>query len=97
MTTIVEGTILAFKRYKEILEDIKVKPDDHSGKENPLVLPHALWMCNYSLDYFKKNPFTYPVDKFSRWLGFVQAILVLHKITTVENERNVTRPWFTSK
>jgi hypothetical protein len=95
LTTLVEGNILAFNRYKTILEDRKVKAKDQSGDENPLTLSHALWMCNYSLDYFKKNPNTYPLDKFSRWLGFVQAILVLHKVTTVEDERNITRPWFT--
>lgn len=95
MTTLVEGNILAFKRYKEMLEDKKVKPKDQSSDDNPLTLSHALWMCNYSLDYFKKYPYSYPLDKFSRWLGFVQAILVMHKLTTVENERNITRPWFT--
>jgi hypothetical protein len=97
LTTLVEGNILAFNRYKLMLESASIKPEDHSGKDNPLVLAHALWMCNYSLDYFKKYPFTYPLDKFSRWLGFVQAILILHKLTTVEDERNITRPWFTSK
>lgn len=95
MTTLVEGNILAFKRYKQMLEDRKIKPEDHASKDNPLVLPHALWMCNNALDYYKHYPNSYPLDKFSRWLGFVQAILVLHKVTTVEMERNITRPWFT--
>lgn len=97
MTTLVEGNILAFKRYKEMLEGAGTKPKDQSGEKNPLTLSHALWMCDYALDYFKKNPFTYPLDKFSRWLGFVQAILVLHKVTTVDQERNITRPWFTGE
>jgi hypothetical protein len=74
LTTLVEGNILAFKRYKEILEDKKVTPKDQSADDNPLTLSHALWMCNYSLDYYKKYPYSYPLDKFSRWLGFVQAM-----------------------
>lgn len=93
MTTLIEGNILALNRYKKMLEDRKVNAKNEV-ETNPLSLPHALWMINEALSVYKKTPFTYPLDKYSRWLGFIQAILVMHKVTTVNNERNVTRPWF---
>jgi hypothetical protein len=33
------------------------------------------------------------VDKFSRWLGFVQGVMIMRKFTTVKEERDWTRPW----
>lgn len=37
---------------------------------------------------------TYPLDKLSRWLGFVQAYVIFTNQTTVESERNFSRPLF---
>ncbi|PCJ96749.1 MAG: hypothetical protein COA52_00650 [Hyphomicrobiales bacterium] len=63
--------------------------------ENPLSLEHVYWMCcecNKSIDVKnKKNAWS--VDKYSRWIGFIQAALVMHKITTVDEERDKTREW----
>ena len=33
----------------------------------------------------------YPIDKLSRWLGFVQGTVISKKYTTVVDERNNTR------
>lgn len=55
-----------------------------------LQLSYAGWM----LDQMKANAETWPTDKLNRWLGFVQAILVLHGLTTVDVERDRTRPIF---
>ena len=60
----------------------------HLPKE--LGLKHAGWM----LDQVKENSTTWPVDKLNRWIGFVQAILVLHEKVTVDQERERTRPLF---
>ncbi len=62
----------------------------HLAKE--LTLGHAGWM----LDRVKENASTWPVDKLHRWIGFVQAILVLHEKVTVDQERERTRPLFHS-
>ncbi len=40
------------------------------------------------------NTAEYPEDKLNRWLGFVQGILIVQGFTTVEAERNFTRPLF---
>lgn len=39
----------------------------------------------------------WPPDKTGRWLGYVQAILIeVVSVTTIEKERNFTRPLFHS-
>lgn len=36
----------------------------------------------------------YPLLKLNRWLGYIQGVLIERKATTVEDERNWTRPLF---
>lgn len=40
------------------------------------------------------NGKTWPIDKSSRWLGFVQAKLIQHNIITLDGERGDTRNVF---
>ena len=41
------------------------------------------------------NCVVWPADKTGRWLGYVQCLLIeVEKVTTVEVERNFTRPLF---
>lgn len=35
------------------------------------------------------------IEKLNRWLGYIQGYLIAHGITTVEIERDWTRPIFT--
>jgi hypothetical protein len=35
-----------------------------------------------------------PLEKLNRWLGYVQGVLIERGFTTVEEERNWTRPLF---
>lgn len=37
------------------------------------------------------------IGKANRWLGYVQGILIANGLTTVEVERNFTRPYFQEK
>lgn len=91
------GTLRAIARYKEMLAVKNVKAINHTIIENgdPTSLEHILWMCN---ELEKKIvPYTgtgFSVDKFSRWVGFVQGILIAKGLTTVQAERDITRPWF---
>lgn len=90
-----EGTILAFERYIAMLDKLGIKSADLSAKKItyknlPEMLPHARWMCETALA--KKETFSF--DKASRWLGFVQAIMIFNGLTSIEDERNITRPWF---
>ncbi len=36
----------------------------------------------------------WPIDKSSRWLGFIQAGVIQLKLTSIEKERNFSRPLF---
>lgn len=35
-----------------------------------------------------------PIEKANRWLGYIQGVLISRGITTVEEERDWTRPLF---
>ena len=35
-----------------------------------------------------------PIDKISRWFGFIQGVLTVNKVITVEEERQFTRMFF---
>lgn len=72
-----------FNRYIEMLKGKEVEPKNNI--DAPLSLEHAYWMCE---ECFKND---WSLSKVSRWLGFIQAVLVMHKITTVNEERNETR------
>ena len=62
---------------------------ENQVETNSLSLPHALWMCETALKGHLKEGWS--IDKVSRWQGYVQAVLVVHKVSSVEDERDVTR------
>lgn len=62
--------------------------DEEDKKETSIA--NISWMCRTAAI----NCQNWPIDKLSRWLGFIQACLVFHGLTTVEEERKVTRPLF---
>lgn len=37
---------------------------------------------------------SYPIDKLSRWLGFIQGYVIFTKQTTIRKERDFSRPLF---
>lgn len=87
-----KATISTLKAYKAILVLKGAKPVDNTKLENGDTTSHdhLLWMIEHCL---KRIPAGMSVDKYSRWLGYIQGVLVCRKITTVENERNRIRPW----
>lgn len=98
--TLIEGTLMAFERYQKMLDDHKITAQDLSSerisyRELPRMLPHAKWMCETAIKKIKEGSFSF--DKSSRWLGFVQAIMIFNGLTSIEDERNITRPWFNIK
>jgi hypothetical protein len=92
-----QGSIRAFIHYKSLLEDKGVKPKNHTEITNgdTTSLEHILWMCNHCIPQVTDDGRGFPIDKYSRWLGYIQGVLVCKKVTTVGTERNRTRPWFT--
>ena len=98
MADIERGTLKAVARYRALLESKGVKPDNCTldPTKDPTSLPHILWMCEELQKKVIPDTGTgYSVDKYSRWLGFIQGCLISKKLTSVEIERNVTRGWFT--
>lgn len=51
---------------------------------------HLRGMCAHALE----NVENWPIDKLSRWLGFVQGILIFHGVMRVDGERDFSRPLF---
>ena len=50
---------------------------------------HLLWMCRIA-----REQRDWPDDKQARWLGFIQGVLVMRGLLSVEAERDATRPLF---
>ena len=48
------------------------------------------WMCRTVLERLD----SFPADKASRWLGFVQGVLAVRGLITVAEERDHSRPLF---
>lgn len=74
-----------FLRYNRIIVD------------NKQVLTGLPERCNYEnllslTEEAIKNIESYPTDKMHRWMGFVQGILSVKGLISVDEERNYTRP-----
>lgn len=89
-----EGSIKAFEYYANSIKRLGYTAKN--GADNPdhdttTELGHLLWMCEHCIEHIDSMP----VDKYSRWLGYIQGCLITHGLTTVQEERDRTRPWFT--
>jgi hypothetical protein len=84
--------ILGNRIHKDVIDryDDMLKTKTNEIKPTPgyeLSPSHLRWMLvniKYEADLFKAQ----------RWLGFVQAGVVILGLTTVEKERDFTRPYF---
>lgn len=88
-----QGSLKTFHHYKGLLENMKVKPINHTEITNgdPTSLEHLLWMCNTCIPMVRDDGRGFSVDKYSRWLGYIQGVLICKKITTVDAERDRVR------
>ena len=94
-----EGSRKAFEYYAQMLRDKNIKPVNHTELHNgdPTCFEHLLWMCEHCEPMVRDDGQGMAVDKYSRWLGFIQGCLIMHGVTTVNAERDRTRPWFNKK
>lgn len=92
-----QGSLKAFKYYKNMLENRGYVSINHTEKKDgdPTNPEHLLWMCNHCIPRIRDDGMGYAVSKYSRWLGYIQGCLISRGLTTVEEERDRTRPWFT--
>ncbi len=73
-------------RYENMLKEFTP-----SCRENPGTGEgHLLWM----LKQIRNHQTKHNVEKYHRWLGFIQGVLIMKGYTTVETERNFTRSYF---
>lgn len=91
-----EGSRKAFEYYAQVLRKHVAKAVNHAEMQggDPTSLEHLLWMCEHCEPMVRDDGQGMAVDKYSRWLGYVQGCMIMHGLTTVEEERNRTRPWF---
>jgi hypothetical protein len=83
---VARASVMLFQRYQGILAtapSFTTEPDGCSRA-------HLLWMCATAIE---QAP-AWPVDKTSRWLGFVQGVMTLRGLLTVSGEREFSRPLF---
>lgn len=93
---LVEAHRVMFERYAKVLSAYGHNPVKADDVNLQTYCPHLLWMCTHALTFLKTPDF--PLDKASRWLGFVQGCLI-HSGTlgcrfTVQSERDFSRPLF---
>lgn len=92
------ATEKCFVRYLILLDELDVNPINRAA-DAPTDLSHLLWMCHECLKHIgcAGEDHRWTIDKYSRWLGFIQGVLAEKGFINVNEERDVTRPWFTGK
>ena len=73
-------------RLKDTVPDF----DDSQFEGDDIAFPHLRWMMQTCID----NIDAYPTDKLSRWIGYVQGVLICKGVTTTNDERNCSRALF---
>ena len=83
-TTVRVASNVILGRYEDILLvcDFEDVPPSTGAK-------HLRWMCRTA-----REQTDWPEDKQARWLGFIQGVLVMRGLLSVEAERDATRPLF---
>lgn len=76
---------MMFDRYIDLLRRRSYKTMiDHTDAD------HLIWMCETA----RTNLGSWPIDKVSRWLGYVQGCLTFVRLIDVGEERDFSRPLF---
>ena len=74
-----EAHLKLIKRYKKMIGSNRNEEDENIYK---------------MLLTLQENIKIFPSDKSSRWLGYIQRYLIEQKLTTVQEERDFSRPLF---
>ena len=81
------ASITLLKRCADILEQAGPA---HGVEPEGCGRAHLLWMCASAKDHAS----SWPIDKLSRWLGFIQSAMTFQGLLNVEEERDFSRPLF---
>ena len=82
--TVSGASAILFRRYLAILRDTSF--DDNPPCTGSV---HLTWMCDTALSETEWTD-----DKISRWLGFIQGVMIMRGLLNVEEERDFSRPLF---
>jgi len=72
-----------------VLEGLKERIPDNDGDGSETSFGNLRWMADRCL-----SDDTMPLDKVSRWVGFIQGVLATQGLLSVAEERDRTRPLF---
>jgi hypothetical protein len=72
-----------------VLEGIHCRIPDNDGDGSETSFENLRWMVDRCL-----SDETMPLDKVSRWVGFIQGVLATKGLLSVAEERDRTRPIF---
>lgn len=82
------ATLVLFARYEAL---IRQEQRAAEASEDPrLSLDNLVWLCERA----REPDLGLPLDKISRWLGFVQGCLAMRGLISVDEERDLSRPLF---
>lgn len=81
-----EANKILFERYLGILE----ASDDYGFDIEETSREHLIKMCKTAVE----NIISFPTDKSSRWLWYIQWIMVCQKLIDVSEERDFSRTLF---
>lgn len=94
MASVTEATVQLFSRYSDLLYTQRDIIEEFGRVEEPsrLSLHNLIWMCQEGQIGLLTG--SMPIDKASRWLGFVQGCLTMRGLIDVDEERTFSRPLF---
>lgn len=87
------NTLFLFHYYRVMIQNSSYSNWINSSTSGP---EHLIKLCDEAIEkYDEFLELDKDNSKVNRWLGFIQGCLILNGLTTVEAERNFTRPLLT--
>lgn len=85
------ATLIMVERYRSWMNRANIHPEQ---SEDGTGINHAHYLLNIMHYNLTRGGEDFDLWKANRWLGFIQHEIILGGWTTVEEERNYSRPFF---
>lgn len=85
-----QATRALLDRYALLIDAAAIEGEDLLAQDARLSLANLAWMCAEAASHCE----AWPIDKASRWLGFVQGCLAMRGLIDVDAERGASTPIF---
>ena len=89
--TVYEVHKILAERYKDMTNS-GIKSGNEGLTVDKMEFGNIVWMCDSIIDLGAN----WPIDKVARWIGFIQATIIASGLTSVDAERDFSRPLFHS-